>query len=108
MNDELLRQLIEAVQGASPILWEAAMRRAYTEIVLNFFWTAGLLGSALWLSRSAYKNREEWDETFPVALIYIVAGVLVLIGAITLSEFILDLSSPTYAAIDELMDLVKE
>lgn len=103
MNDEVLLKLIEMVESASPVIWDAALRHVYVVVVADLIWGIILLGSAYAVYRFARRMWDEWDNDDPQIISVIVIALLVLFGALVITSGLMWLGSPEYAAIRFLL-----
>lgn len=116
--NEAMQKLIDAVQRASPVIWQAAYRQVYIDLAEMVLCVIGLLfvARALMLWRKEYIiselgpnpdttfNNPKWD--LPALGLALGAMACYLISAI-LDLYIMDYAfNPTFAAIKELKGLL--
>lgn len=114
MNEDLILKLIEFLEGASPILWEAAVRQVWLGALGRTLWallcggiTAALIPFAIYSVRR-YRQANGfnwWDFTAGIAGVLAFAFFLLTLGL--LQEAVGFVLNPTYYAIVNLTKLVK-
>lgn len=108
MEQTLVEKLIEFVENASPVIWEAMYRQVYINAIYQ-----GLAGAVLvclavvffTVFKRTYKKDGFDNDAACVAIILSVASAIV--GAAFLVSVIGPMVNPNYYAIDNLLDLVK-
>lgn len=64
MIDQVLQKLIEFLQEASPLVWQALVKQVYVEAFSKFAWGALLLVCAFLLARVAAKSKASYEEEY--------------------------------------------
>ena len=118
MESELIRQLIEWVNEASPVVWEMARKQAELEreIAWMWFWwwrlgailffclAAVLTGIGIWFGRT---DSDTWDALGPPLTLFLVVGIVGSIVAGVQYAMWLRLGNLDYQAIRILSEIVK-
>ena len=104
MSDEAMQRLIDFISTASPVVWEAAMRRVYVVVIADLIWGAVFFGCAYGLYKYAKKNQDDWDDEMGRTMFYALIVVCALAGGLVTTSGLMWLGSPTYAAIKFLMN----
>lgn len=106
MDEILLQKLIDLVQTASPVVWEAAMRRVYVVVIADLVWGAVLFACAYYLALYARSKNDEWYSDDSIRyIVYFGIGLLSILGGLVVTSGLMWLGSPTYSAIKFLLDL---
>jgi hypothetical protein len=104
MTDEILRELIEFIENASPAVWSTLLKQVRLDAFSGLAWAVVMIVVAVvafWLASSAYKNdnsRDDWREEKMVG--GSIAFVLSSVVAFALSvDAIMRLVNPEFYAI---------
>jgi len=124
--DDVLIKLVEFVETASPVIWEAAQRQVYANIVVGAMWAVVMIVSVVglvWASVKAYRkireiaayNKEHGDhynspnaDPYEAAMIIgtITAIVLAVLMVVNITAIAKMAINPTYYAIQNIMGMV--
>lgn len=121
--EDLLRELIEFVKSASPMIWETFRRQVQVEIFQLVFWTVVLLAVSLVCTRLAYKTatniktakeenkdrfyRSDVDEVM-ILMFSLTASVAALtIGLMNISDAISRIINPDFYTIQLILEQLK-
>jgi len=112
MGEELIYKLVDFLETASPMLWEAAVRQSIVNAWVNVLWfvvltiatSATVRASIGCLHRREEHPYDDWGEMAAVG--GIVSIIVALIALMTLVNAIKSGLNPTYYAIKNLIDLV--
>ena len=123
--DEVLVKLVEFVENASPVIWEAAQRQVVADMATNAIWIVAAVGLAaflVWVARGCenvilgieeYNEGKGWSnakdsEGWHMSLIMSYVGVVALtLGALVLLTGNIRMAiNPTYYAIQNIMGMV--
>lgn len=111
--DELLRELIEFLKNASPMVWETLHRQVYVQAAQYAFWLV-LFGAAVIpcvvLVRKFLELREEdeWgDHELPIALGLMGCALFGILAAFCLVSAVSRLINPDYYAIQIILNSLR-
>ena len=115
MIDEVLKKLIEFLQQASPLVWEALVRQVYAIAFSQIAWAVGVGVSifAMWkFSNYAEKqqtedeyNEEEWKQTKLFFRVGAVLFMFIPFGLIVSAS--MKIYNPAYYAINLILSQIK-
>ena len=113
MEDGLIQRLVEFVEKAAPVMWEAAYRQVYVNILQNTIYGLFFLVGAIvcYMFGRYWKNREaksSWDEENYTLymLIFLTVGLIALfLSFLFFVPAIGGLINPDYYAIKNLINL---
>jgi len=104
--NEAIKKLVDAVQQASPVVWNAAYRQVWIDGVENIIWLiASVVGCILLWKLAARLSDDRGDE---VGIFFARLGsiVLVPVSLVFLACAIDCFTNPTFTAIKELKGLL--
>lgn len=114
MVDQVLEKLIEFLENASPLVWEALLKQVYNNAISNFVWAGLLLVICItliivtaWIIKQTSKDDNE-DGTWFSIMFFVVIFTLVAVGVMigtTLSGWKM-LNNPTYYAIMDVIHTI--
>jgi hypothetical protein len=116
--EELIKRLIELIETASPKMWEIAMRQVWINNIINLLTLLGLVFCIfalfkwgfpkldVWLSKMERVDREMWNPMFK-GICWVVVIVLAIFAMSCVQPLATGLLNPQYAAIYNLLSLVK-
>ncbi len=120
MEDELvgvLGKLVEFVENASPVIWEAAQRQVLVNVVRTSVWAVALAlvcGVSIYLARKLYKkslaeeSNKKSSDLRDASIIVSVSAVLLTGAVIALVNNVVGyLLNPTYYAIENILSMVR-
>ncbi len=129
MEEELtgmLSKLVDFVESASPVIWEAAQRQVVADIVSSMVWVIVcliLVIALVWLARWSYATLKQMAEENKgagyysmrnedgFAFAFVSSGIGAVIAAIIFFALITDIAkmviNPTYYAIENILTLVE-
>ena len=115
MEDELvgiLSKLVEFVENASPVIWEAALKQVEVSIVRASMWAVVLTALAaalvyLTIRAARYGLDEDDDFIFPAFLVGCLATVSTGAVILLVSDLVGYILNPTYYAIQNILSLVQ-
>lgn len=64
MIDEVLKRLIEFLQGASPLVWSALIKQVYIEALARLAWAVGLLVITFLLVKLVNFQKKAYEEKY--------------------------------------------
>lgn len=99
--NEAMQKLIDAVQKASPIVWQAAYRQVWIDGIENLLLTVFFAVSASLLWKWRKRVEDEVGQVLLAVLAMASMGLTVIAFLFTLDFFL----NPTFAAIKELRQL---
>jgi hypothetical protein len=107
MNDAI-QKLVDAVQKASPVVWQAAYRQAYLS---GFEWLLLLIvliaiTTILTKMGLFYHRRDESDDGIGVVLCSIGAGISLIVSTFIVATVLDCFVNPTFQAIREIKGLL--
>jgi hypothetical protein len=120
MEGDLLEKLIEFLEGASPVVWGAAVRQVQINAAMHFFWAVCcalvLVACLLVLRWAILKDREvnnndtagRWrndDYEIPIIFSAVGAAIFLFFTALLVSFGLAIVANPEYYAIRELVGL---
>lgn len=115
MGEDVVQKLIEFVQNASPVVWNAALKQVQVDAVLYFIGavvflvlTIGCISLTRW-SNNKKKEATDWNESDYDLGIYFGAAGAVLFTLCTVGficEMVVRLINPTWYAIQNILNLL--
>lgn len=116
MEKELLERLIDFVEGASPVVWEAAMKQVQVSLIQSLMWVVFFIISA---SVCFYLGRWQWkwykelteggrrgrgdDHDAMAVVLWIIAAFLLIVAFMGIVSSLGRIINPEYYAIKELV-----
>jgi dipeptide/tripeptide permease len=99
-----MQQLVEWLQQASPVVWQAAYRAVWVDAIESFAWFVMLAGIAI---RCAKHTKANWKSMEEGRVVWSVLIIMLALAAVTLlTNCITDVSNPTWEAIKEIAGLL--
>ena len=116
MIDEALRQLIEFINTASPVIWESTIRQVYVETFAKLIWMVGLAVAGFYLMKlgnyfGKKKDKASYSDEFEYgvasALAYIFSAIAITISFSLMVSAITHFANPEFYAIQYLINTLK-
>ena len=110
MEHELLERLIDFIENASPVIWEAATKQVAVQAASHLMWATLLFVATLallYVAKKSWKEREYNSNEELFVVFSILAAATGILGLVLCTHGVSLLMNPEYYAIDNLLDLLQ-